>query len=81
MNFKSFKQFLIEATTLKEAQEIFNAFKVKLESKYKEVNPNFKVLSSGHLFERVIERIANKTELENIFDKIYDRFFKTRFNK
>lgn len=81
MNIKSFKQYLTEATSLKEAQEIFNNFKEKLESKYRETNPNFKVLSSSHIFDRITERVPNKSELENIFNKIYERFFKPRFNK
>jgi hypothetical protein len=81
MQIKNFKQFINEATSVKEAQEIFNEFKAKLESKYQEVNPNFKVLGSSHLFDRVVERLNNKNELTNIFNKVYDRFFKSTFQK
>lgn len=81
MNIKSFKQFLTEATTMKEALESFNAFKKRLESKYRETISDFTVQSSSHLFDRVLDRMSSKGELDNIFNKIYDRFFKPLFNK
>ena len=91
MKLKSFKQHLVEDIQRSEAQSLYNEFKQKIESRYKEIQPKFTVEDKNHIIDQIVKRSSpanisgepnniqiTTEELKHIFDVITDRFFRSK---